>query len=230
MSVEVRNAMSEKQPFVTIKGKKDGLILSLDDTCAYNELLAELKEKLAASDRHQKGPLISVKVKAGNRYLTDKQKQEIKEFVRSKKKLFVAEIESNVMSKQEADELVRQNQITQVTKMIRSGQVLEIDGDLLLIGDVNPGGRVIATGHIYVLGALRGMAHAGRDGRVDAVIAASIMQPTQLRIAEVVSRAPDQSKLEEHEMECAYVDDSNGQIVLDRIQSLYRLRPDLTRL
>lgn len=222
--------MSEKQPFVTIKGTKDGLILLLDDTCAYSDLLAELQEKLAASDRHQKGPLISVKLQAGNRYLTEQQKNEIKEIVRSKKKLFVAEIETNVMSKEDANELVKQNSMTQITKMIRSGQELDIDGDVLLVGDVNPGGRIRATGHIYVLGALRGIAHAGSSGKSDAIIAASIMQPSQLRIGEVVSRAPDDNSEETHEMECAYVDESTQTIVLDRIHSLFRIRPDLSRL
>ena len=78
-----------------------------------------------------------------------------------------------------------------VAKIIRSGQVLNVTGDLLLIGDVNPGGTVIADGNIFILGALKGIAHAGFDGNTEAVIAASVMKPSQLRISDVLNRAPD---------------------------------------
>src|SRR5699024_10424628 len=76
-------------------------------------------------------------------------------------------------------------------RVVRSGQVLRVEGDLLLIGDVNPGGKVVATGDIYIMGNLRGIAHAGINGNRKAIIAASYMKPTQLRIADYISRAPD---------------------------------------
>lgn len=53
--------------------------------------------------------------------------------------------------------------------------MLHVKGNLLLIGDVNPGGTVIAGGNIFVIGALRGIAHAGYYGDAEAVIAASVM-------------------------------------------------------
>ena len=67
-------------------------------------------------------------------------------------------------------------------------------GDLLLIGDVNPGGTVIAGGNIFIMGALKGFAHAGCYGNDQAVIAASSMKPSQLRISDCLNRAPDNSK------------------------------------
>lgn len=133
------------------------------------------------------------------------------------------------MTKQEALEWKKKNEIVSVAKIIRSGQVLHVDGDLLLIGDVNPGGTVIATGNIFVLGALRGIAHAGYDGNRQAIIAASVMKPTQLRISDVMNRAPDYRADEGNEMECAYIDE-HDQIVVDRLQLLMHLRPNLTRL
>ncbi|UTW68948.1 hypothetical protein KHA80_17145 [Anaerobacillus sp. HL2] len=69
--------------------------------------------------------------------------------------------------------------------------MIEIIGDLLLIGDVNSGGTVVATGNIYIPGVLRGIAHAGSKGNKVVVISASRMEPSQLRIAEIVSRSPD---------------------------------------
>ncbi|WP_221277355.1 septum site-determining protein MinC [Anoxybacteroides tepidamans] len=210
-----------------MKGTKDGLTLHLDDTCSYEDLIAELDEKLTINENEDSdGPLVSVHLKIGNRYLTPKQEEELRALIRAKKNLVVESIDSNVMTKEEALKWKQKTEIVSVAKIVRSGQVLHVHGDLLLIGDVNPGGTVIAGGNIFILGALRGIAHAGCYGNKEAVIAASIMKPTQLRISDVMNRAPDYKTEERNEMECAYIDDT-GQIVVDRLQLLTHLRPNL---
>ena len=78
-----------------------------------------------------------------------------------------------------------------VTKTLRSGQGVRHNGDVIVLGDVNPGAEVIATGHIVVMGALRGVAHAGANGNTSAFVAATKLRPTQLRIAHYIGRAPD---------------------------------------
>lgn len=220
----------KKTQNVTIKGTKDGLTLHLDDTCSYDELKKELDRKLSNSTRVQEEQqLLSVKVKAGNRYLTQEQQEELKDLIRQKRNLIVEDLETNVITKAEAEQQRQETEIVPVAKVIRSGQVLEIVGDLLLIGDVNPGGTVKATGNIFIMGALKGIAHAGCDGNDEAVIAASVMKPSQLRISDSINRAPDQVQDEENRvMECAYISD-NQQIVVDRLQVLMRKRPNLTR-
>lgn len=220
----------KKTQNVTIKGTKDGLTLHLDDTCSYDELKKELDRKLSNSTRVQEEQqLLSVKVKAGNRYLTQEQQEELKDLIRQKRNLIVEDLETNVITKAEAEQQRQETEIVPVAKVIRSGQVLEIVGDLLLIGDVNPGGTVKATGNIFIMGALKGIAHAGCDGNDEAVIAASVMKPSQLRISDCINRAPDQVQEEENRvMECAYISD-NQQIVVDRLQVLMRKRPNLTR-
>jgi septum site-determining protein MinC len=220
----------KKRQNVTIKGTKDGLVLHLDDQCSYDELIKELDEKLSANQRTQvERQLTPVKAVVGNRYLTAAQREEIKELIRQKKNLSVEDIETNVVTREEAEQLKAESQVVTVTKIIRSGQVLEVPGDLLLVGDVNPGGTVIAGGNIFVMGTLKGIAHAGYYGNDQAVITASSMQPSQLRISDCINRAPDASQNEKREMECAYVDE-NRQIIVDRLQVLIQLRPNLTSL
>lgn len=221
----------KKMQNVTIKGTKDGLTLHLDDSCSYEELKIELDQKLSANSRtNEESPLITVKVQVGNRYLNDEQHEEIKELIRQKKNLVVDDIVSNVITIDEAQQLKAENEIVTVAKIVRSGQVLEVPGDLLLIGDVNPGGTVVAGGNIFIMGALKGIAHAGFHGDDQAVISASIMKPQQLRISECINRAPDHYPEEEVKtLECAYIDE-NRQIVVDRLQVLMHLRPNLTRL
>ncbi|CAM3940361.1 septum site-determining protein MinC [Mesobacillus thioparans] len=220
----------KKTQNVTIKGTKDGLTLHLDDTCSYDDLKKELDRKLSNSTRVQEEQqLLSVRVKIGNRYLTNDQEEELKDLIRQKRNLIVEDLETNVISREEAEKLRQETEIVPVAKVIRSGQVLEITGDLLLIGDVNPGGTVKATGNIFVMGALKGIAHAGSDGNNDAVIAASVMKPSQLRINDCINRAPDEVPEDENRaMECAYISESK-QIVVDRLQVLMKKRPNLTR-
>jgi septum site-determining protein MinC len=114
--------------------------------------------------------------------------------------------------------------MTTLRGMIRSGQTLHNEGDLLYLGDVNPGGIITSTGNIYIMGSLRGMAHAGSDGDEKAIIAASHMRPTQLRIAGVISRSPDEWGIEEAFMEFAYVKD--GKMEIDKLHQLHRIWPE----
>ncbi|MEH7388283.1 septum site-determining protein MinC [Bacillus sp. JJ1521] len=220
----------QKQQYVTIKGTKDGLTLHLDDSCSFKELISDLEVKLSLNRRKNDDvPFVPVKVKIGNRFLTQDQEEEVRSVIRNKKHLVVDVIDSDVITKQEAEEMKKKHEIVSVAKVVRSGQVLKVDGDLMLVGDVNPGATVIAGGNIFILGSLRGIAHAGFYGRKDAIIAASVMKPTQLRIGDIMNRAPDSVQTETNIMECAYVDDSET-IVVDRLQQLTHLRPNLTRL
>ncbi|NSL51617.1 septum site-determining protein MinC [Calidifontibacillus erzurumensis] len=221
--------IGQKQQYVTIKGTKSGLTLYLDDSCSFEQLLQELEQKLSTNVQPEDSPLISVHIKAGNRYLSKSDEDQIREIIRNKNRLVVESLESNVMTKEEALEWKQQTDIVTVSKIIRSGQVLQVKGDLLLIGDVNPGGTVMAGGNIFIMGALRGIAHAGCFGNEEAVICASLMKPVQLRIGDLVTRAPD-NEVEGHEMECAFIDKNENQIVIDRVQVLTHLRPNLTRL
>ena len=73
---------------------------------------------------------------------------------------------------------------------LRSGEYLESPGDLLILGDVNPGAKVSAEGNIIIWGRLLGIAHAGSQGNSKATISALQLRPVQLRIAKKVARGP----------------------------------------
>ncbi|MGE4215187.1 MAG: septum site-determining protein MinC [Anaerotignaceae bacterium] len=91
---------------------------------------------------------------------------------------------------------------------LRSGMVLEYDGSIILLGDVNPGAQIRATGNIIVLGALKGVAHAGAQGERDAYVFALNLAPVQLRIADIITRFPDNGNSKSNiNPEYAYVED-----------------------
>ncbi|MFC0212595.1 septum site-determining protein MinC [Paenibacillus chartarius] len=212
--------MTADKHYVTIKGIKDGLVFRLDDTCEWDDLLKELQHKLEKTHhRILTGPIIHVHVKLGQRTATDEDKDRIRSIIGTRGNLLIQSIESEAdQPEQDAEPPLK------ILKgIIRSGQTLRHDGDLLFLGDVNPGGTIESTGSIYVMGALRGMAHAGTGGDDEAIIAASYLRPTQLRIAGIISRPPDEWGIEEAYMEFAYIQD--GRMEIDKLQHLARIRP-----
>lgn len=87
--------------------------------------------------------------------------------------------------------VVDSKQTIYVTQTLRSGQVLEFDGNVVIIGDCHPGSEIKAAGDITVWGVLGSIAHAGSKGNRDAKIRALKMNAVQLRIANCYSRRPD---------------------------------------
>jgi septum site-determining protein MinC len=75
---------------------------------------------------------------------------------------------------------------------VRSGMEIRHPGTVVIIGDVNPGGEIIAAGDIIVWGNLKGIAHAGSRGNEQCLIMALQMFPTQIRIANFIARSPEQ--------------------------------------
>lgn len=78
-----------------------------------------------------------------------------------------------------------------IQRTLRSGQVCQYAGTVVVIGDVNPGAQIVAEGDVIVWGKLRGVVHAGAAGDARAIVGALILAPTQLRIGHLIARPPD---------------------------------------
>jgi len=81
-----------------------------------------------------------------------------------------------------------------IKRTLRSGQSISYNGDVVIVGDVNAGAEVIAEGDIIIIGTLRGVVHAGAMGNREAIIYALEFSPTQVRIADIIARAPEKVK------------------------------------
>lgn len=97
---------------------------------------------------------------------------------------------------------------------LRSGQRIEFEGSLVVIGDVNPGAEVIAGENIIILGDLRGLAHAGAKGNRDAIIEAVSIYATQIRIADIVKEIEKQDGEIMEIKTSAYINDK-GEMILE---------------
>lgn len=212
-----------KKSYVHIKGTKNGLVLRLDDQCAYSELVEELERKVSEAGIDGK---VEVQLHLGNRYCTDVQKQQLIRVVQDTGKMLVSKVQSDVLSIEESNQRISQQKCETYVGIVRSGQVVRSSGDVVVIGDVNPNGRIEAGGNIYVLGKLKGIAHAGMGGNVDAVITAAFFAPTHILIADKIEMMSNEQRfvLKHRDQLCAYLN-SNGEISYGHVQEVRKFRP-----
>jgi septum site-determining protein MinC len=97
-------------------------------------------------------------------------------------------------------------------RTLRSGRTVRHTGHVIVVGDVNAGAEVVADGDIVVWGHLRGTVHAGASGDSSAVVCALDLSPTQLRIATFIATSP--ARRGESRPEIARIKD--GHIVAER--------------
>lgn len=105
-----------------------------------------------------------------------------------------------------------------IQKTLRSGQSIKHSGNVVILGDVNPGAEVIAGGHVVVMGAVRGVVHAGAFGDEGATITAFCLNPMQLRICNHITRSPDGDRPNLEQPETARI--KNGMVIIEKYQPL----------
>lgn len=175
------------QSLIEFKGTKDGLIIKVKDNHDFQNIKKALIAHFEKAGSFFKGGnLLDIECP----YINEEERAELKTMVMEKYDLHFKEL-----AKDPAPEIF-QGLKEGMTKFhrgtLRSGQVLSYDGNLVIFGDVNPGAEVKAKGNIIVLGSLRGIAHAGADGNLDAIVSAHVLNPTQLRIGDIIARSPDE--------------------------------------
>lgn len=196
------------------KGKR--LIITLNKDASYEEIRNKLSEILETSDTlfdevdgkiivRGKRLLDGEEIEITN-MLQEKTPQEIE--IERPKQMGLATI-NNIFTK---DTTITQSKV--VTGTIRSGKRVDFEGSLVVLGDVNSGAELIAEGNIIVLGNLRGFAHAGAKGNRSAFIAANSINPTQLRIADIILKNVSDKKEIGNTYELASV--KLGEIIIEK--------------
>lgn len=209
-----------------MKGTKDGLVLRLDDQCSFVELVEELGKKV--TEGHLDGK-IDVQLHLGKRYCTPEQKAQLINVVERQQNLYVKNIQSDVLTIEECKEQLEANRSETFVGIVRSGQVLRSTGDILILGDVNPNGRIEAGGSIHIAGKLKGIAHAGVNGNGQAIISAAHFEPTHVLISNQIEVMTNETQylLDHTEQVFAYLGD-NDMICYDRIQEVRNIRPNIS--
>lgn len=206
-----------EQEICTIKGSREGLVITITDGTQFQRVLDSLAKQLSASQSFFAGSSAKVSVRQGS--LDTREMDQLEQLVNkygmhlNREVVLSAEANTHNLITSETDEAEQQEDNTLlVRRTIRSGQRLHYDGNVVVMGDVNPGAEIVCTGDILVLGSLRGVAHAGAEGKVDASVFAFRLEPTQLRIANLISRAPDEKLPQPSRPEIARVVENNIQL------------------
>lgn len=192
---------------INIKGTRKGLVILVDSDKDFEELKTNLKEKIAASKGFFKGAKFTFELD-NNLVSMDKEKE--LEAICREHGLIPSEEKISLSSASKAVEVKESTETSSektllLTAGLRSGQKVNFNGNVTVLGDVNPGSEIIATGDIIVMGTLRGIAHAGATGNTKAVIVAYRLEAQQLRISDKIGRSPDGISLTTKEPEIAFI-------------------------
>lgn len=187
---------------IAIKGSRGGLRLQLDELAAWAEVLEALRGQLGKGANFFHGAQIVIDI--GERALDEEQLAALLELMRQHgvrpESLASTARESRSAARAaglaarplvRAPESEERGEAAFVARTVRSGQVVRHHGHISVLGDVNAGAEIIAGGNVIVWGRLRGTVHAGALGDRSAVICALELAPTQLRIADLIARAPE---------------------------------------
>jgi len=208
-----------KQP-VIIKGSSSGITVILDKDMPFEELLKQVAVKFKESANFFKNARLALAFE-GRRLYGDEEAQ-ILDVITDNSSIEIACV---IDTDKEREEFFRQMIKEEEEHMaasvgqfykgtLRSGQLLESEGNITILGDVNPGAKIIAKGNIIVLGALKGTAYAGSAGNDKAFVVALQMHPMQIRIGDYLARSSDKpSKAKIQEPKIAFVDD--GKVYLE---------------
>ena len=199
---------------ITISMKKDQVIIRVDENAEQRDVMASLKKKIIELKnlyKEAKTPILIT-----GKVLKNKEMDGIQNFIKrfidvqidfdSPKELGLHGIKKSFYKEIATSE-------TKFHKgSLRSGQKIEFEGSLVIIGDVNPGAQVIAGENIIVL---RGLAHAGAKGNRDAVIEAVEIDSLQLRIADIVKEIEKDDAAEIRQIKTSAYLNESGEMILE---------------
>ena len=190
---------------VIIKCNKYGLIVILDENLPFEELIKDVEDKFKESAKFFKNAKMAMTIRG--RSLTQAEEKQVVEPIVDSCGLHILCIidedrKEELLFHQAVDKAMEEKDAEDgwfYRGTLRSGQVLESEHSIVIIGDVNPGANVTSKGNIVVLGSLRGIAYAGATGDRNCFVAALVMKPIQVKIADKMARSAITKRVDDAE-------------------------------
>lgn len=190
--------------------KTDQIILKIKDRATLEDIMSELKVKLPELKKfyqEEKTPIL-VTGKVLKSVEMDEVGKAIEKALKVKVEFDTPRFVGLHMIKKNFKKDIETSETKFFKSPLRSGQKVEFEGSVVVLGDVNAGAEIIAEDNIVVLGNLRGMAHAGAKGNEKAVIAAHSIESPQIRIASIIKERT-REEVDSQLVAYAYVGDNN---------------------
>ena len=193
---------------VGINMKKDEIIVRISEGAEYNEIIECLNKKMPALKKLYKTEKTPIFVMG--KVLKNKEINEVKKIIQSNIDVEVNFDSPKVLGlhgiKRTFEKEINNSETMYHKGSLRSGQKIEFEGSLVILGDVNNGAEIIAGDNIVVLGNLRGLAHAGARGNKKAIIASHKIECAQIRIANVLKEM-EKEEIESGKQFASIIDD-----------------------
>lgn len=195
---------------IKISQDAEKIVLNVNVVADVPDVIQELEEKMPKIKEFYKNEEMPIKITG--KLFTEGEIQSIKKVINSQIDVKIifdnpSELLGLHAIKKTYESEIEISETKYVFSSLRSGQKEEYSGSIVIIGDVNAGAEVFAGGNIIIVGTLRGVVHAGANGNVKAVIAANLVEQTQIRIANLVK------EITQIEEKFPYFEIENGEIV-----------------
>lgn len=195
---------------VSINLRTDEVIVKITEDATQEKTIQDLNKKLKDLKKMYKDETTPIRVVG--KILSNKEMEEIRDVITNEINVEVTFDSPTTLGLHSITRSYKKDVGTSETTFhkgsLRSGQKLEVEGSVVIIGDVNSGAEVIAADNIAVIGTLRGLAHAGAKGNKEAIITASTLEAVQLRISNIV-REIDRDEEEIHKNAYVFVDEDS---------------------
>ena len=169
-----------------ISMKRNEIVIKISEDAEYDKILEMIDKKLPVLKKLYKEARNPIRVTG--KFLKEREMEEIRDIVKKEINVDISFDNVNELGLAGIKKVYEQNVDNSETFFfkggLRSGQRIEYEGSVAILGDVNSGAEVIAGDNIVVLGVLRGLAHAGGKGNRKAIIACNRIECPQLRIAD----------------------------------------------
>lgn len=205
---------------VKVNLTNENLIIKLNEEAEQKEIVESLKKKIAQLKKLYKDAKTPILVTG--KVLKENERIEIKNIIQEKIDVKVSfdmpqELGLHGIKKSFSQE-IESSQTKFHKGAVRSGQRIEYEGSIVVLGDVNGGAEIIAGDNVIVLGVLRGLAHAGAYGNKKAIIASASIDCKQIRIADIIKEMEEETDEEGNVITSArktyaYVD--NDKLILE---------------
>lgn len=202
--------MSRSTDTLMVKGRRDSLLIIVDPDASMEQVRGDLLARLEGTPAFFSGARLILDV--GTRPLTTDDLEQLLAVLTRYEVTLTTLLTTDAATRQSAQDrgLATSLRVPRpvrrvhagsgeqdatcmvVKRTLRSGQVIRHAGHVIVVGDVNPGAEVLAEGDVFIWGRLRGVVHAGATGDREALVCALDLAPSQLRIADLVARTPEE--------------------------------------
>ena len=201
---------------ISIITKENEIVVKINEELSQKEILDSVKKKIAEIKKIRKENDLPLFITGKN--LSEEESKEIEKIIKDKIDIQITFDIPKILGLHGIKKAFNKEIAVSETKFhrgaLRSGQRIEYEGSLVVLGDVNAGAEVIAGENIVVLGILRGLAHAGAKGNKEAIIAAASIESPQIRISNIIKERT-KAEIQDRTLKTSAYIDENGEMIIE---------------